>query len=206
MGAPAYFRKVSPFAFLGALVSVPASAAIVMDSLSVQPNPATLVAGAPPLVEITVTVRRSMTDRQNCDVVIEPGDGGRPLLLTFAAGDQRKSVRYSYSQPGPYTVRALSANGCSGTRSAALEVRAAGAPSAAPQPAPPAAIVPVPAAAGATSSAGAFGQGACPAGWYMVPESVQGARFTCRPNLPGVPLRCAEGTRYFAENGVIGCR
>ena len=187
------------------LAPAPALAAIVMDSLSVQPNPATLAAGAPPLVEITVTVRRSMTDRHNCDVVIEPGDGGRPLLLTFGPTDQRKSVRYSYSQPGPYTVRALSANGCSGTRSAALEVRAAGAPSPAPQPAPPAAIVPVPAAA-AASSAGAVAQGACPAGWYMVPDSVQGARFTCRPNLPPTPLRCAEGTRYFAENGVIGCR
>lgn len=187
------------------LAPLPASAAIVMDSLGVQPNPALLSGGTPPLVEITVTVRRSMTDRQNCDVVIEPGDGGRPLLLTFTATDTRKSVRYSYSQPGPYTLRALSANGCSGTRSAVLEVRAAGEPARASPPAPAAAVVPVPAAAAASAASG-VPQGACPAGWYVVPESVQGARFTCRPNLPAVPLQCAAGTRYFSENGIIGCR
>ena len=192
-------------ALAAVLAPLPAFAAIVMDSLSVQPNPAIVSGGTPPRVEIVVTVRRSLTDRQTCDVVVEPGDGGKPLLLTFGPGDTRKSVRYSYSQPGPYTVRALSGNGCSGTRSATLEVRAAGAPAPAPASAPPAAIVPLPGAV-AASAANPVAQGACPAGWYVVPESVDGARYTCRPNLPAVPLRCAAGTRYFAENGVIGCR
>ena len=45
-----------------------------------------------------------------------------------------------------------------------------------------------------------------PAGWWLVPESVQGARYSCRPNLPSRPLICSGGTSYFSENGVIGCR
>jgi hypothetical protein len=172
-----------------------ALAATVVESLSVQPNPATLAGGTPPLVEISVTVKRAQTDRQTCDVVIEPGDGGRPLLLTFATGDKRKSLRYSYSKPGPYTVKAIAGSGCSGTRSATLEVRVPG------DPAPAMAAVPA-----AAASASAVQPGACPGGWYVVPESVQGSRYSCQPNLPAAPLRCAAGTRYFAENGVIGCR
>ena len=45
-----------------------------------------------------------------------------------------------------------------------------------------------------------------PAGWYLVPESVKGARYSCRPHLPAQALRCEGGTSYFAEGGVIGCR
>lgn len=170
-----------------------ALAATSVESLTIDPNPAILSGSAARLVEIAVTVNRGQLDRQTCDVVIEPGDGGKPMLLTFASGDKRKSLRYTYSKPGPYEVKAMAGNGCSGTRRATLEVRGAGEP----------AIAAVPAAAERAAPAET---GGCPAGWYLVPDSVQGARYECRPNLPASPLRCANGTRYFAENGAIGCR
>jgi hypothetical protein len=46
----------------------------------------------------------------------------------------------------------------------------------------------------------------CPLGWVLVEDSVDGARYTCRPRQPTRPLRCAEGTTYFSERGEIGCR
>ena len=42
--------------------------------------------------------------------------------------------------------------------------------------------------------------------WTLVEDSVKGARYTCRARPPAQPLRCAEGTTYFAEGGEIGCR
>jgi hypothetical protein len=179
---------------LALLLAAPgALAATSIDSLTVEPNPAMLAGSTPQLVEIAVTLNRGQFDRQSCDVVIEPGDGGKPLLLTFARGDQRKSLRYTYSQPGAYEVKAIAGTGCSGTRRVNLEVRGPNDPQ------------PVAAAASPRASSMPVESG-CPAGWYLVADSVQGARFECRPNLPASPLRCAAGTRYFAENGVIGCR
>ena len=178
---------------LALLLAAPgAFAATSVESLTVEPNPAILSGAAPRLVEIAVTVNRGQLDRQSCDVVIEPGDGGKPLLLTFASGDKRKSLRYTYAKSGPYEVKAMAGNGCSGTRRVMLEVRGADDLAIAP---------PAPAASRATPP-----ETGCPAGWYLVPDSVQGSRYECRPNLPASPLRCGAGTRYFAENGAIGCR
>jgi hypothetical protein len=171
-----------------------AFAATSVDNLTVEPNPAILSGSAPQLVEIAVTVNRGQFDLQSCDVVVEPGDGRKPLLLTFARGDKRKSLRYTYSEPGGYEVRASAGTGCTGTRRVNLEIRSAGEAGTAAA---------APAASAAPAAAESSG---CPAGWYLVPDSVQGARYDCRPNLPAAPLRCAAGTRYFAENGVIGCR
>jgi hypothetical protein len=71
---------------------------------------------------------------------------------------------------------------------------------AAPDAAPAASSAAAPADPAAPAGSG------CPAGWWLVPESVQGAQYSCRPNLPSRPLPCGGGTRYFSENGVIGCR
>lgn len=181
------------------LAASAAQAATQVDALSVLPNPATVHASGPAQVEMTVEVNRGQFDRQACDVLIETGDGSPPIRLSFARGDERKTVRYAFTTPGSYTVRAVAAYGCSGTRTVNVAVYGSGypAPAAAAAPAAPAGPAMTPEVAPA---------GGCPAGWYVVPESVQGPRYQCRPNLPSIPLQCAAGTSYFADNGVIGCR
>ena len=148
---------------------------------------------------MTVEVNRGQFDRQACDVLIETGDGSPPIRLSFARGDERKTVRYAFTTPGSYTVRAVAAYGCSGTRTVNVAVYGSG------YPAPAAAAAPT-APGGPAMTPEVAPVGGCPAGWYVVPESVQGSRYQCRPNLPGIPLQCAAGTSYFADNGVIGCR
>jgi hypothetical protein len=183
---------------IGAILACAAPApfaATRVEEVVVRPNPAVFVDGAPPQVEIAVTVSRGQFDRQSCDVIIEPGDGGSVARLSFGVADERtKSLRYTYQTPGSYQLKALGGHGCSGSRSVNVTVRA------------------TPDAAPSASSATASGEPAappgasCPPGWWLVPESIDGARYTCRPNLPSRPLTCASGTRYFSENGVIGCR
>ena len=193
-------RAAAAFLSLSLALAAPgAQAATQVDALSVLPNPATVHGSAPAQVEITVEVNRGPFDRQACDVLIETGDGNPPIRLSFARGDERKTVRYAFSTPGSYTVRAAAAYGCSGTRTANVAVYGSASP--------------VPAAAAVTAAPGgpamtteAVPSGGCPAGWYVVPESVQGSRYQCRPNLPSIPLQCADGASYFSENGVIGCR
>ena len=183
-----------------ALAAPGAQAATQVDALSVLPNPATVHGSAPAQVEMTVEVNRGQFDRQACDVLIETGDGNPPIRLSFARGDERKTVRYAFTTPGSYTVRAVAAYGCSGTRTANVAVYGSDYP--APAAAPTAAAAP-----GAPAlTPEAVPSGGCPTGWYVVPESVQGPRYQCRPNLPSVPLQCAGGASYFSENGVIGCR
>ncbi len=198
-GAAAALAAAMPAAF----------AATRIDELAVRPNPAVFVDGAPPQVEITVSVERGQFDRQPCDVIVETGDGAAATKLGFGLGDTRtKSVRHTYKKPGSYQLKALAGSGCTGTRTVGVTVLAT--PAAAPSPAAganvpvePAASVSAPAAS--VSAPAPAGPG-CPAGWWLVPESVQGASYSCRPNLPARPLSCAGGTRYFAEAGVIGCR
>lgn len=171
-----------------------AFAATVVDGVAVTPNPASFSGTNPPQLEIAVIVNRGQTDLQACHVLIEPGDGSAPIRLSFLRGDERRSVRYAYATPGSYTLRAVAAYGCTGTRIVNVAVYG---PS---HPTP--AVAQVPSAASPESAP----QGGCPAGWWVVPESVQGARYTCRPNLPSAALKCGAGTSYFSENGVIGCR
>jgi hypothetical protein len=152
-------------------------AATRLADLAVKPNPAVSQ------VEIVVTVDRGQFDKQSCDVFVTPEEGAQPLRLAFMIGDRVKSVSYTYKKNGTYAAKAVSGSGCTGTRSVNVVVGAA-------EPAP-------------ASKAQATG---CPAGWYLVPESVQGGRYSCRPNLPAQALKCEGGTTYFAEGGVIGCR
>lgn len=202
-------RAAFTWAAAAALVAaMPAAfAATRIDELAVRPNPAAFVDGAPPQVEITVSVERGQFDRQPCDVIVETGDGTAATKLGFGLGEERtKSLRHTYKKPGSYQLKALAGSGCTGTRIVGVTVLAT--PAAAPSPAA-GANVPAEPAASVNSPAASVnaptGPG-CPAGWWLVPESVQGASYSCRPNLPSRPLVCSGGTRYFSENGVIGCR
>jgi hypothetical protein len=189
-------RKAFTWAVGAALAAaVPAAvAATRVDEMVVRPNPAAFAGSTPPQVEIAVTVSRGAGDRQPCDVKVEPGDGGSASQLSFGIDERTKSVRYTYQKPGAYQAKAVAGFGCSGTRTVNVTVQAT--PDAAPPASSASAQAEPPAQPGAN----------CPAGWWLVPESVQGARYTCRPNLPSRPLNCAAGTGYFSENGVIGCR
>jgi hypothetical protein len=176
-------------------------AATRLDEVVARPNPAAFTGSTPPQVEIAVTVSRGQFDRQACDVLVETGDGSNATSLIFAVSDERtKSLRHIYAKPGTYQLKVVAGHGCSGSRTVNVAVQAT------PDAAPGASG----AAAAASSTAAAAEPpaqaGGCPAGWWLVPESVQGAQYSCRPNLPSRPLPCAGGTRYFSENGVIGCR
>jgi hypothetical protein len=185
---------------LGAALAaaVPAvSAATRVDELTVRPNPAAFEGSTPPQVEIAVTVSRGQFDRQPCDVLVDTGDGAVATRLGFGVADERtKSLSHIYSKPGVYQLKAVAGYGCSGSRTVSVNIQAT------PDAAPPASS----AAAAADPAAAQQAGSGCPAGWWLVPESVQGAQYSCRPNLPARPLPCAGGTRYFSENGVIGCR
>ncbi len=94
-----------------------------------------------------------------------------------------------YTKPGTYKVRvyAYGSRGCEGGRDISITVRQAGVPGgmqtvASSEPAMP----------------------ACPAGWSPAPNTVKGARLACRADA--VPIACPQGTTYFNQSGVIGCR
>jgi hypothetical protein len=170
---------------VGMVLAAAASGALAatrLEDLVVKPNPAVSE------VEIAVTVNRGQFDKQSCDVFVTPEEGAAPTRIPFLVGEERtKTVRHTYKKNGAYTVKAAASSGCTGTRSVSLVVGAV-------------------ATAEATAVGGMAPQAGCPAGWYVVPESVQGTRYSCRPNLPAQALRCEAGTSYFAEGGVIGCR
>ena len=91
---------------LALLLAAPgALAATSVDSLTVEPNPAMLAGSTPQLVEIAVTLNRGQFDRQSCDVVIEPGDGGKPLLLTFARATSERACATRTRSPAPMRSR-----------------------------------------------------------------------------------------------------
>jgi hypothetical protein len=131
-------------------------------------------------VVISVTIERPSLLDLTCSATIDTGDGGR-IPIAWNLGDSRtKTARYEYKRPGTYRVR-VSGTGneaCAGAKEASLTVGTPG-QSATPR---------------------------CPAGWTLVEDSAKGPRYTCRARPPAQPLRCAEGTTYFAEGGEIGCR
>ena len=101
-------RAAAAFLSLSLALAAPgAQAATQVDALSVLPNPATVHGSAPAQVEITVEVNRGPFDRQACDVLIETGDGNPPIRLSFARGDERKTVRYAFTTPGSYRYAPL---------------------------------------------------------------------------------------------------
>jgi len=131
-------------------------------------------------VVISVTIERPSLLDLTCSATIDTGDGGR-IPIAWNLGDSRtKTARYEYKRPGAYRVRVSGAGNeaCVGAKEASLTVGTPG-QSATPR---------------------------CPAGWTLVGDSAKGPRYTCRARPPAQPLRCAEGTTYFAEGGEIGCR
>ena len=154
-----------------------AAAAPRLDSVSVQ----VLSGKGGGDVVISVSIERPTLMDLTCSAAIDTGDGGR-IPLAWNLGDSRtKTARYEYKRPGTYRVR-VSGTGkeaCVGVKEASLTIGTPGQASATPR---------------------------CPAGWTLVEDSVKGPRYTCRARPPAQPLRCAEGTTYFAEGGEIGCR
>jgi hypothetical protein len=153
-----------------------AAAAPRLDSLSVQ-----VLSGKGSDVVISVTIERPSLMDLTCSATIDTGDGGG-IPIAWNLGDSRtKTARYEYKRPGTYRVRVTGTGkeACGGLKEASLSVGTVGRASATPR---------------------------CPAGWTLVEDSVKGPRYACRARPPAQPLRCAEGTTYFAEGGEIGCR
>lgn len=166
----------------GAVLLVLAEAAVAaprIDSVAVQ-----VVGGKGTDVVISVSIERPTLLDLSCSAVIEPGDGGS-IPVSWNIGDSRtKTARYEYKRPGRYRVRVAGTgkDACVGLKEATVSV-------------------------GAHDGKAKTGTPPrCPGGWLLVEESVQGGRFTCRARPPVQPLRCPEGTTYFAEGGEIGCR
>ena len=152
------------------------AAAPRLDTVSVQ-----ALSGKSGDVVISVSIERPTLMDLTCSATIDTGDGGR-IPIAWNLGDSRtKTARYEYKRPGAYRV-SVSGTGkeaCVGVKEASLTVGTPGQASATPR---------------------------CPAGWTLVEDSAKGPRYTCRARPPAQPLRCAEGTTYFAEGGEIGCR
>jgi len=152
------------------------AAAPRLDTVSVQ-----VLSGKGSDVVISVSIERPTLMDLTCSATIDTGDGFR-IPIAWNLGDSRtKTARYEYKRPGTYRVR-VSGTGkeaCVGLKEASLTVGTPGPASATPR---------------------------CPAGWTLVEDSVQGPRYACRARPPAQPLRCTEGTTYFAEGGEIGCR
>jgi len=152
------------------------TAAPRLDSVSVQ-----VLSGKGSDVVISVSIERPSLLDLTCSATIDTGDGGS-IPIAWNLGDSRtKTARYDYKRPGTYRVRVSGAGkeACVGVKETSLTVGTPGRASATPR---------------------------CPVGWALVDDSAKGPRYTCRARPPAQPLRCAEGTTYFAEGGEIGCR
>ena len=161
------------------LVSGAASAAPRLDEVSVQ----ALTGKGGNDVVISVSIERPSLLDLECDAAIDTGDGGR-IALSWSIGDSRtKTARYEYKRAGAYRVKVAGTGkaACAGQRETTINV-------------------------GSPRAEGRASSPRCPAGWTLVEDSVKGPRYTCRARPPSQPLRCAEGTAYFVENGEIGCR
>jgi hypothetical protein len=133
-------------------------------------------------VLISVTIERPTPLDLTCGLSIDPGDGNRGPTLAWDVAERRtKTTRYEYKKPGTYKMKVTGSGNdpCSGSRD--IQVTVGGVK---------------PAAAAPASKA------QCPDGWELA--SSKGAKYTCRVKTPA--LSCAEGTKYFAGKGEIGCK
>jgi hypothetical protein len=133
---------------------------------------------------ITVTIERPTPLDQNCDAVVDPGDGA-PQTLKYGVGDKRtRTLHHKYAKAGTYKVTVKGSGKCEGSRETSVTVDGASAKAA-------------PAKAAKAS---------CPRGWTVAEDSIRDNRYVCHANPPSKPLSCAGGTKYFYEKGVLGCR
>jgi hypothetical protein len=193
-------RPIARAVFAGVLLLVPvapAVAAVTIETLAVRPNPARIARGHAPQVEIEIAVKdRGVTRILGCDLALEFGDGTPDAIQRFMDGGPRKAtVTHVYEQAGAYVVIARGRPGasgrpCDGERRVPVTVIG--------EPPPPEPVAPKEVAPPAAT--------ACPAGWSLVPGSQVGPRFKCRADNPLPKLECQSGTKYFAQDGVIGCQ
>jgi len=172
-----------------------AAAVVVIDNLSVKPNPAHFTRDTPAELEIEVAIRdRGVTRILGCQVALDFGDGTPDLVQQFMDGGPRKAlVRHQYRKAGIYNVRVRGMppgreRACEGEKR--VQVIIVGESEANPSAA---------AREAATLSL-------CPQGWSLVPGSQSGARFKCRPDKPLTKMECQGGTKFFEQDGVIGCQ
>ena len=187
-------RPTAPVLIAGSLLlmsAVPAASAVVIDSLVARPNPARFAGSTPPQVEIDVTIKdRGMTRILGCDLTLDLGDGSPALPLSFMDGGARKiSTKHVYNKSGTYVIVTRGRAGgsvrpCEGEHRFSVTVLGE----------------PPPHAEGATLTT------TCPAGWALVPGSQSGDKFKCRPQPPASKIECAGGTKYFEQEGLIGCQ
>lgn len=181
-----------PLSFLAG----PAAAGTITE-VRVTPNPAVIrAANEPAQVNVEVHVNPGSIITQPCEAIITPGDGTNVPRMVFGVNTKATQIaRLRYTKPGTYkvSVAGFGSNGCSGTRTISLTVNAAAAPATG-------------GAAGAApaATATAAAMPACPAGWSPAANAVSGAKLACRADA--VPLSCPQGTTYFSQPGVIGCR
>ena len=189
-------RPTAPALIAGSLLlasALPATSAVVVDSLSVRPNPAHIIENVPPQVEVEVGIRdRGVTRILGCELVLDFGDGTPEVVQSFMDGGVRKMlVKHVYSKSGTYSAVARGATRgagrpCEGERRVSVVVIGE-TPQEATKEAP-AATAP------------------CPQGWMLVPGSQSGSKFKCRPQPPAAKIECPSGTRYFEQDGLIGCQ
>ena len=176
-------------------VAIPASAAVVIDKLTARPLPPRSARAYPQEFEFEVTIRDGGVTRiLGCDLSLDFGDGTAPVHQHFTDGGARKVVvKHVYEAPGTYTAVARGkvlpgARACDGERRAQLEI--AGEP---------------PAQERAAAEATQVSTG-CPPGWSLVPGSQSGYRFKCRAERLIPRIECQGGTKYFEQDGAIGCQ
>jgi len=175
--------------------AAPASAAVVIDKLTVRPLPPRSAKGYPQEVEFEITIKDGGVTRiLGCDLSLDFGDGTAQVHQHFTDGGARKVVvKHVYDAPGTYTavVRGKVLPGvraCDGERRAQIEI--AGEP-------------PAPERTAAEATQVTTG---CPPGWSLVPGSQSGHRFKCRAERLTPRIECQGGTKYFEQDGVIGCQ
>ena len=192
-------RPAVPVILVGLLLlcpALPAAAAVVIEKLTARPMPARSAKGYPQEFEFEITIKdRGVSRILGCDATLEFGDAAPEAQQHFMDGGARKAVvKHVYEAPGTYTavVRGRVVAGgrtCDGERRAQVTLVGE-------QPAPESA------APGAASPATA----SCPAGWSLVPGSRSGYRFKCRPESTTPKIECQGGTKYFEQDGMIGCQ
>jgi hypothetical protein len=165
-------------------LALPAYGVPNIENLAVKPS-----GGAPAEVEIAVSIYRPTPLDLSCDALISTGDGAKPQLIEYGLGDRRtKIVKYTYKKAGTYRVK-VSGTGehaCQGTREAQVKVAST--------------------AKAAQAAGNSPTRPKCPRGWTLVADSFRGERYTCRADPPAQALKCNGSTKYFAEQGEIGCR
>jgi hypothetical protein len=165
-------------------LALPAHAVPNIEHLAVKPS-----GGAPAEVEIAVSIHRPTPLELSCDAMLQTGDGSKAQRLEYGLGDRRtKIIKHTYKKAGTYRVK-VSGTGehaCEGTRETQVKVATT--------------------AQTAKASEKTATRPRCPKGWTLVVDSFKGERYTCRAEPPAQALKCGSGTKYFAENGEIGCR